>query len=60
MEGKQSFKCLVSMTLINIFIKLTKVNRISYQKKGWTDGEIGAEWIKIFEKGTAGKANGQY
>ena len=48
------------MTLINIFIKLTKVNRINYQKKGWTNGEIRAEWIKIFEKETAGKANGQY
>lgn len=45
---------------MNIFIKLTKVNRIGYQKKGWTDGEIGAEWIKIFDKETAGKANGQY
>jgi hypothetical protein len=43
-----------------IYIKLTKANRIGYQKKGWTDGEIGAEWIKIFDKETAGKANDQY
>jgi hypothetical protein len=28
-------------------------------KKGWTDGEIGVEWIKDFEKQTRQKAKGQ-
>ena len=32
---------------------------LGYSKKGWTDGEIGVEWIKIFEKETRAKANGR-
>ena len=32
---------------------------LGYSKKGWTDGEIGVEWIKIFEKETHAKANGR-
>ncbi|KIM35936.1 hypothetical protein M413DRAFT_43760, partial [Hebeloma cylindrosporum] len=34
--------------------------RMGYQEKGWTDGEIGAAWMKIFEKVTHAKANGKY
>lgn len=34
--------------------------RIGYQRKGWTDGEIGAEWMKIFEGVTRGKAKGEH
>ena len=34
--------------------------RIGYAKKGWTTGEIGIEWIKIFDKQTRTKANGQW
>jgi len=34
--------------------------RLGYQQKGWTDGEIGAEWIKHFDKATCTKANGKY
>lgn len=30
--------------------------RIGYSKKGWTDGEIGAAWIKIFDEQTCEKA----
>ncbi|CAA7271870.1 unnamed protein product [Cyclocybe aegerita] len=34
---------------------------LGYQKKGWTDGEIGAEWIKIFDKATKDKVKqGEY
>ncbi|KII85726.1 hypothetical protein PLICRDRAFT_145598, partial [Plicaturopsis crispa FD-325 SS-3] len=33
---------------------------IGYQKKGWTDGEIGAEWIRHFDEATTEKANGAY
>ena len=33
--------------------------RIGYSKKGWTDGEIGVEWIKQFDKHTKEKADGQ-
>jgi hypothetical protein len=32
--------------------------RLGYSKKGWTDGEIGVEWIKIFDEQTQEKANG--
>jgi len=36
-------------------------SRIGYQRKGWTDGEIGAEWIKIFDEQTAHKVkDGEY
>jgi hypothetical protein len=34
--------------------------RIGYQQKGWTDGEIGAAWMKIFEEVTRGKAKGEH
>lgn len=34
--------------------------RIGYSKKGWTNGEIGVEWIKDFDKNTKDKANGRY
>ncbi|RDB28659.1 Pogo transposable element with KRAB domain [Hypsizygus marmoreus] len=33
---------------------------IGYSKKGWTDGEIGVEWMKIFDEQTATKANGEW
>jgi hypothetical protein len=33
--------------------------RIGYSKKGWTDGEIGALWIKQFDEQTREKANGR-
>lgn len=32
--------------------------RLGHSKKGWTDGEIGIEWIKQFDKQTKVKANG--
>ena len=32
---------------------------MGYSKKGWTDGEIGVEWIKQFDKQTAAKAAGR-
>jgi len=35
-------------------------NRIGYSKKGWTNGEIGVEWIKEFDRHTAAKADGHY
>ncbi|KAG6328433.1 hypothetical protein ID866_10657 [Astraeus odoratus] len=35
-----------------------KGNALGYSKKGWTDGEIGIEWIKEFDKHTKAKANG--
>jgi hypothetical protein len=42
-------------------MKLTIIKiRIGYQKKGWTDGEIGVEWIKIFDEATKEKADGEY
>jgi hypothetical protein len=39
---------------------LTAVNSLGYLKKGWTNGEIGIEWIKEFNKQTSAKAGGQY
>ncbi|THU92506.1 DDE-domain-containing protein, partial [Dendrothele bispora CBS 962.96] len=35
-----------------------KVISLGHSKKGWTDGEIGVEWIKDFHEQTKGKANG--
>jgi hypothetical protein len=32
--------------------------RLGYTKKGWIDGEISVEWIKLFDKHTATKAAG--
>ena len=34
--------------------------RIGYSKNGWTNGEIGVEWIKEFDRHTKAKANGCY
>jgi hypothetical protein len=31
-------------------------NRLGYSKKGWTDGEIGVEWIKEFDHLTSADA----
>lgn len=46
-----------SAFLINKVILIS----LGYQKKGWTDGEIGAEWIKIFDAQTCNKAgNDEY
>ena len=39
---------------------LTSLSRLGYSKKGWTTGEIGIEWIKIFDKQTCTKADGEY
>jgi hypothetical protein len=36
------------------------LSRLGYSKKGWTNGEIGAEWIKHFDEQTKGKANGKW
>jgi hypothetical protein len=33
---------------------------LGYSKKGWTDGEIGVEWIKESDQKTAAKADGEY
>jgi len=33
--------------------------RLGYSKKGWTDGEIGVEWIKQFDQQTKDKAKGR-
>ena len=45
--------------MIEVQLRLIKI-RIGYQKKGWTDGEIGAEWMKIFEEQTREKADGEH
>ena len=34
--------------------------RLRYSKKGWTNGEIGAEWVKHFDQLTQDKAKGCY
>ena len=34
------------------------LSRLGYSKKGYTDGEIGVEWIKQFDKATQEKAVG--
>jgi hypothetical protein len=39
-----------ALTFINI-------NRLRYSKKGYTDGEIGVEWIKQFDRYMEAKAN---
>ncbi len=33
---------------------------MSYQKKGYTDGEIGAAWLQDWDKLTRAKAKNQY
>lgn len=38
---------------------LTYSDRIGYSKKGWTDGEMGLEWIKHFDLYTREKAAGR-
>ncbi|KIJ63710.1 hypothetical protein HYDPIDRAFT_68916, partial [Hydnomerulius pinastri MD-312] len=35
------------------------IDSLGYSKKGWTDGQIGIEWIKEFDKHTKAKVNGQ-
>jgi hypothetical protein len=40
-------------------INIKSRHSIGYSKKGWTDGEIGIEYIKDFDKCTKVKANGQ-
>ena len=35
-------------------------HRIGYSKKGWTNGEIGVEWVKEFDRHTKAKANRHY
>ena len=35
-------------------------HRIGHSVKGWTNGEIGVEWIKEFDRNTTRKANGRY
>jgi len=46
---------IVATIWTNLFIS------IGYQKKGWTCGEIGAEWIKIFNAKTKDKVKeGEY
>lgn len=35
------------------------MNSLGYQKKGWTDGEIGVEWMKDFHEKTKEKAAGR-
>ena len=34
-------------------------NSLGHSKKGWTDGEIGREWLKDFDDKTKGKVNGR-
>src|ERR1700749_3266514 len=34
--------------------------RLGYSKKGWTNGEMGVEWIKEFDQHTEVKANGRH
>ena len=34
--------------------------RLGYSKKGWTNGEIGAEWVKHFDQLTQDKAKCHY
>ena len=33
-------------------------HRIGHSVKGWTNGEIGVEWIKEFDQNTTRKAKG--
>jgi hypothetical protein len=33
---------------------------MGYQKKGYTDGEIGRAWIEDFDKQMKAKANGRH
>lgn len=40
--------------------RLTNMCRLGYSNKGWTDGEIGVEWIKIFDEQTREKADGRH
>ena len=35
-------------------------HRIGHSVKGWTNGEIGVEWIKEFDRNTTRKAKGRY
>lgn len=43
-------------------VSLTPQNSVDYSVKGWTNGEIGIEWIQLFDEETKGKLTrpGQY
>lgn len=58
METRQSTKCVVSF-LVYIKSLTNLLIRLGYSKKGYTDGEIGVEWIKNFDHETRQKANGR-
>jgi hypothetical protein len=50
----------VSVILNNLQDTAHRYHRIGYSKKGWTNGEIGVEWIQEFDRHTKAKANGRY
>ena len=42
-------------------IELTKlIFRVAVSDKGWTDNEIGVNWLRFFDNATKEKASGQY
>ena len=51
--------CHMWISYDEVQLRLIKI-RIGYQKKGWTDGEIGAKWMKIFEEQTREKADSKH
>jgi len=57
MEAGQSFKCIVSLAF-GIFEVTHPFSSLGHSKKGYTNGEIGIEWIKHFDQHTKVKANG--
>lgn len=63
METRQPCQCDVS-NLTNTSIQRGRYlsqSSLGYSKKGWTDGEIGIEWIKDFDRKTADKVKpGEY
>lgn len=60
MEAGQSCRCIVSGNgTVQQLNRLTFNYSLGYSQKGWTDGEIGALWMKQFDQQTRAKANGR-
>jgi hypothetical protein len=41
---------------ITVQLVLESYYSLGYQKKGWTSGELGVQWIKDFDRKTKAKA----
>jgi hypothetical protein len=59
METKKPFERVVSQLICSTKNGTHGDNSLGHSKKGYTNGEIGIEWIKHFDNATKTKANGR-